>query len=193
MCLPLGGCWLSWPAGEYLKHEVMLRRRATLVMKKAITCYKPAFWAWIASMKDGKPQVWGCQSGNICTLLLLSMPWGKRTDYTCFVTLCRLTAVNHVVTWAGFPYWLCVPIEPDAALASWICMQVFVLGSHQLSLGNRHGNSDYFQSEQSICVCINQLAIKCAVVLEYQWYFPKVNWLYLAFQCLKKVLQHFAN
>lgn len=132
----------------------MLRRRATLVMKKAITCYKPAFWAWIASMKDGKPQVWGCQSGNICTLLLLSMPWGKRTDYTCFVTLCRLTAVNHVVTWAGFPYWLCAPIEPDAALASWICMQVFVLGSHQLSLGNRHGNSDYFQSEQSICVCM---------------------------------------
>jgi len=41
--------------------------------------------------------------------------------------------------------------------------------------------------------CINQLAMKCSVVLEYEQYFPKVNWLCLAFQCLKKVLQYLAN
>lgn len=83
--------------------------------------------------------------------------------------------------------------KPDTALVTRNSTQVIVLLSPQLPFRNRYGSTAYSLNNLLVFACLNQLAMKRAGVLKYQQYFPKVNWLCLAFQCLKKALQYLAN
>lgn len=80
------------------------------------------------------------------------------------------------------------PLQPEA-----VCKSLFLRPSNYLVGTDLTAVPTCSLNDLLVFPSINQLATKCAAVLKYQQYFPKVNSLCLAFLCLEKVLQYLAN